>query len=76
MRLCIMRLIDFNRLEEIELLNKFFLDYQDLLFYVQAKNKREEASYASVYKFDKKVVEDLRLKTILFVNKAKTILFQ
>lgn len=60
--------------EEMELLNKFFLDYQDLLFYVQAKNKREEASYASVYKFDKKVVEDLRLKAILFINKAKTIL--
>lgn len=60
--------------EEIELLNRFFLDYQDLLFYVEAKNKREEASYASKYKFNKNTVEDLRLKAILFVNKAKTIL--
>lgn len=61
MRLCIMRLIDFNILiENTEL----------------RESKREEASYASVYKFDKKTVEDLRLKAILFVNKAKTILFQ
>lgn len=59
---------------DIELINKFFLDYQDLLFYVQSKNKREEATYSSYYKFDKKTVEELRLKSILFVNKAKEIL--
>ncbi len=60
--------------EDIKLINKFFLDYQDLLFYVQSKNKREEASYSSYYKFDKKSVNNLRLKAVLFVNKAKEIL--
>jgi len=60
--------------KDIELINNFFLDYQDLLFYVQSKNKREEATYSSKYKFDKKVVEELRLKSILFINKVKEIL--
>jgi uncharacterized protein (UPF0332 family) len=60
--------------EDIGLINKFFLDYQDLLFYVQSKNKREEATYSSYYKFDKKTVEELRLKAILFINKVKGIL--
>ena len=60
--------------EDIKLINKFFLDYQNLLFYIKSKNKREEATYSSGYKFDKKVVEELRLKTIFFVNKAKEIL--
>jgi len=40
----------------------------------QAKNKREEATYSSKYKFDKKTVEELKLKAILFINKAKEII--
>ena len=56
------------------MINKIFLDYQDLLFYVDSKSKREQASYSSGYKYDKKEVEELRLKTINFVNKVKTIL--
>lgn len=50
------------------------LDYQDVLFYVEAKNKREDASYSTNLLFDKTYVENLHLKTILFVNKAKDIL--
>lgn len=60
--------------DDIYLVNNFFLDYQDLLFYVESKNKREEASYSSTRVFDKKLVEGLRIKAILFVNKAKDIL--
>ena len=60
--------------QDIELINIFFLDYQDLLIYVNTKEKREEASYSSRYDFDKKHVEELRLKTISFINKAKDIL--
>lgn len=60
--------------EDIKLLNKFFLDYQDLLFYVHSKNKRGEATYSSDYKFDRDDVEELRLKAIEFVNKIKNML--
>src|SRR3989338_10133050 len=60
--------------QDIELINIFFLDYQDLLIYVHTKDKREEASYSSKYNFDKTHVEELRLKTIEFINKARGIL--
>lgn len=60
--------------QDIELINIFFLDYQDLLIYVHTKDKREEASYSSKYIFDKNNVEELRLKTIDFINKARGIL--
>lgn len=60
--------------EDIELINEFFLDYQDLLFYVQSRVKREEATYSSNYKFDKTEVRNMQLKTIKFVNKIKELL--
>lgn len=59
---------------DLELINRFFLDYQDLLFYVQSKRRREEATYSSSYKFDKEEVGELRLKSIAFVNKVKGML--
>ena len=60
--------------DDIELINKAYLDNNDILFYVQSKQEREKASYSSQTAFDKKLVQELRLKTILFVNKAKEIL--
>jgi hypothetical protein len=45
-----------------------------LLIYVHTKDKREEASYSSEYNFDKNKVEELRIKTIGFINKARGIL--
>ena len=45
--------------EDIELINIFFLDYQDLLIYVHTKDRRKEASYSSKYNFDKDRVEEL-----------------
>jgi len=60
--------------DEITLINKFFLDYHDLLFYAESKARREDATYSTRYKFDKQSVEQLRVKAILFVNKAKEIL--
>lgn len=62
--------------DEIELLNKFFLDYQEIVFYVQSKEKREDASYSTKIKFDKPLVNDLRIKAALFVDKAKKIIEQ
>jgi|SRR3989344_4824806 len=60
--------------EEIELLNKFFLDYQEILFYVQSKQKREDATYSTKIKFDKALVNELRIKAALFIDKAKNII--
>lgn len=60
--------------EDIELINKTYLDNNDILFYVQSKQEREKASYSSQIAFDKKLVADLRLKTLLFVNKGKEII--
>lgn len=48
-----------------------FLDYQDLLFYVESKNKREGATYSTKINFDKNDVEQLRVKAVLFVSKLK-----
>ena len=60
--------------EDIELLNKIYLDNNDILFYVQSKQEREKASYSSQIVFDKKLVNEIRLKTILFVSKCKEII--
>ncbi|MBU2634244.1 MAG: hypothetical protein KJ674_03280 [Nanoarchaeota archaeon] len=61
-------------LEDIELLNKTYLDNEDILFYLESKIERERASYSSQIDFDKKNINNLRLKTVLFVNKCKEIL--
>lgn len=60
--------------DDIELINKVYLDNNDILFYVQSRQEREKASYSSQIAFDKKLVSDLRLKTLLFVNKGKEII--
>ncbi len=60
--------------DDIELINKTYLDNNDILFYVQSRQEREKASYSSQIAFDKKLVSDLRLKTLLFVNKGKEII--
>ena len=63
--------IELNK-EDIDLLNMF--DIQDVLFYAESKNKREEANYSTKTKFDLNEVETIKLKTRLFVNKAERIL--
>ena len=60
--------------DDIELINRIYLDNNDILFYVQSKQEREKASYSSQVVFDKKLVNELRLKTLLFVNKGKDII--
>jgi uncharacterized protein (UPF0332 family) len=59
--------------EDIEILSQL-LDYQDILFYVESKNKREDATYSTKIKFDKPEVEQLRIKAALFVSKIKSII--
>ena len=59
--------------EDIQILSRL-LDYQDVLFYVESKNKREDATYSTKIKFDKSESEQLRIKATLFVSKIKSIL--
>jgi uncharacterized protein (UPF0332 family) len=58
--------------EDIELLSNF-LDYEDVLFYIKTKNKREDATYSTKTRFDRKDVEKLRMQAAMFVNKIKDI---
>ena len=60
--------------EDILLINSVALDAGDILFYVQTKQEREKASYSTKISFEKSRVNDLKLKTVLFVNKARDIL--
>ncbi len=50
------------------------LDYQDILFYVESKDKREKATYSTKTSFDLKYVEGLRMKTALFVSKIRRMI--
>lgn len=59
---------------ELEMLNKFFILSNDLVFYAEVKEKRKEASYSTKIVFDKEELEDMRHKTILYINKIKNIL--
>ncbi len=51
-----------------------FLDYEDVLFYVEAKNKREEATYSTRTRFDKEEHGRLRVRAALFVNRLRDII--
>lgn len=59
--------------EDIEALSDL-LDYKDLLFYVETKNKREEAAYSTRTLFDRKEAGRLRLQATLFVNKIRDLI--
>ena len=60
--------------EDLQLIDSLFIDYQDLTFYVESKNKREDATYSSTKSFDKKLVENLRIKALIFIDKVKKII--
>ena len=60
-------------IKDIEALSDF-IEYQDLLFYIESKNKREDAAYSTKTKFEKKEAEQLRMKAALLISKFKSIL--
>ena len=60
--------------KDLELFNQLFISYVDLIVYVEAKSKREEATYSTKYEFTKEDVEDLRYKAVQFTNKVQEIL--
>ena len=59
---------DFSK--EAAFINKLFIDYNDVCFYVQSKNQRELASYSSSFVLSREEVKGIVKKTIEFVNKA------
>lgn len=60
--------------EDIALVAKSSLEKEDVSYFVEAKNKREIASYGISKEFNKNEAQMLKVKTILFVNKVKSIL--
>lgn len=60
--------------EDIKLISRSCLEKQEITYVAEAKEKRETASYTPAIKFTKSEAEDLREKTIMFVNKCKEIL--
>jgi len=59
--------------EDIEILSNV-IDYEDVLFYVETKNKRESATYSTKTAFDKNDVEKLRIQILCLSTKPKTFL--
>jgi len=60
--------------EEIELVAKSSLDKEEVTYFVEAKNKRETASYGISEEFSKNEAEKLKIKAIIFINRVKEIL--
>ncbi|MBI2665779.1 HEPN domain-containing protein [Candidatus Woesearchaeota archaeon] len=60
--------------DEFELINFTFLNNEDILFYIHAKDKREQASYSTKIAFKNSDVNLIVLKTRLLFNKAKEII--
>ena len=60
--------------EEIEMVNKTTLEKEQVLYYIEAKNKRTKASYSTQKIFNKDEAEILQHKTIAFTNKVKEII--
>jgi uncharacterized protein (UPF0332 family) len=59
--------------KDIETLQEL-LDYQDILFDVESKNKREDATYSTKTRYSKKEVLQLRMKSALFVAKVVNLI--
>lgn len=60
--------------EDLNLINNLFLNYKDLLFYLDIKQKREISSYSTNYRFDKNYIESLRTQSLKLINKMRDIL--
>ncbi len=59
--------------EEIEMVSKSGIEKEEVLYYIEAKTKRNKASYSPKILFDEKEAENLQKKAISFVNKVKEI---
>ncbi|MEA3414322.1 MAG: HEPN domain-containing protein [Nanoarchaeota archaeon] len=60
--------------EEFDLINELYLNYKDLLFYSEIKEKRNLSTYSTQKILNKKEVKELKTKTIKLIIKLKEIL--
>jgi uncharacterized protein (UPF0332 family) len=60
--------------EEIETIGNTTIEKEEVLYYIEAKTKRNKASYSTQKIFDSNEAETLRKKAISFVNKVKEII--
>ncbi|HLD55360.1 MAG TPA: HEPN domain-containing protein [Candidatus Nanoarchaeia archaeon] len=60
--------------EDLQLISKSSLDKQEVSYFVEAKQKRELASYGISDEFNTNEAKELRKKTIEFINKCREIL--
>ncbi len=60
--------------EEIETVGNTTIEKEEVLYYVEAKGKRNKASYSTHKIFEAHEAENLRTKAINFVNKVKEII--
>ncbi|MCX6748593.1 MAG: HEPN domain-containing protein [Candidatus Pacearchaeota archaeon] len=62
--------------EDVELINKLAVTKEYISFYSGLKEERSKASYSTSLFFNKKIVEELREKSIKLINKIKLIVEQ
>ncbi len=60
--------------EEIELIDDLQIKQEEIEFYSGLKEERQKASYSTSLLFNKEKVEELKEKSILLINKIKSIL--
>lgn len=60
--------------EDIEFYDTLSLTKQDIEFYTTLKKERQNASYSTSKLFDVEHISKLRERTIIFINKVKSIL--
>ena len=63
-----------NFVNDFSFVNMLFIDYSDVCFYVQSRNKRELSSYSSSFVLSRKEVKEIIERSIKFVNKVEEIL--
>jgi uncharacterized protein (UPF0332 family) len=60
--------------EDIVMVSKTTLEKEEVLYYVEAKDRRSKASYSTDILFDIGEAESLQKRAIAFVNKVKQII--
>ncbi|MDP2672218.1 MAG: hypothetical protein Q8O84_00200, partial [Nanoarchaeota archaeon] len=60
--------------KDMELVYRVSLEKEEISYFSYAKEKRETASYGLSEEFNKKEAEELKDKTIQFLNKCREIL--
>lgn len=60
--------------KEVELVYRISLEKEEIGYFSHAKEKRETASYGLSEEFNKKEAEELKNKTVQFLNKCREIL--